>query len=150
MRYVHGSLAEQLENEGAASQRAGRASRPSLSVLPSAKPRQHAEAYLSPLAVSILKAVVALGVCAAVACVARIAVITVCFSVSAQNNALVNQIDEARATGDELEVQQSVYGNSERVRSIATDVYGMVPAASVTTVSAAQASGQEQASQASE
>lgn len=132
MRYVHGSVAEQLEREELGSS----SSRPSLNVVTSPRASQHAETYLSPLAVTVLKAVAAVGVCLAVACVGRIAVITKCFQVTSANSAITTQIDEARAAGDELEVQQSIYGNSERVRSIATDVYGMVPAGQVTTINA--------------
>ena len=138
MQYVHGSAAEQLERE----QLGGTSSRPSLNVLQSPRTSQHAETYLSPLAVTVLKAVAAVGVCVALACVGRIAVITKCFQVTSANSALTTQIDQARATCDELEVQQSIYGNSERVRSISTDVYGMVPAGQVTTVNAQTASEQ--------
>lgn len=136
MRYIHGSLAEQLEYEEVESPRVRRTPRPSLTVLTTPEESRHAEAYLSPLAATIVKAAVALGVCLALACVARVVLITMCFSVTSENNAIITQIDDARAAGDELEVKQSIYGNSERVRSIAVDVYGMVPAEAEVTVDA--------------
>ena len=53
------------------------------------------------------------------------------FGFAYQNASLNSQLEEARSLGAELEVKQSVFGSAERIESIATDVYGMVPVSDV-------------------
>lgn len=130
MRYVQGSLAEELQHEEVAS------SRPSFSVLVTPRGGQHAERYLSPLAATAVKCVIAVAVCVMLMSIVRVALITETFQLATANSTLNTQIDEARATGSELEVQQAIVSNSERIRSIAVDVYGMETAGQVTTISA--------------
>lgn len=136
MAYVHGNLAEQLDHAEELQRTAARevTPRPHLSVVTGTRGRQHAEARLSPLATTALKAAVAVVACVVVISMVRIGVIAATYSVLSENNALLTSLDEARSLGSELEVQQSILGSSERVKSIATEVYGMVSATTVSTI----------------
>lgn len=138
MAYVHGNLAEQQFEHAEVEQSPRRetAARPRLRVVEGTRQgtRTQSEPCLSPLAVHMLKAAAVVAVCLVAICIARVAIISSTYSVLMQNRDLNTQLDEARSLGSELEVQQSVYGNSARVKSIATDVYGMVPAGDVATV----------------
>lgn len=93
--------------------------------------RPQAQATLSPMAVTAIKCAVAFVAVALVAAFVRVAIMASAFGFAAQNAAIESQLSEARSQGAELEVQQSVYGSSDRIKAIATDVYGMVPADSV-------------------
>lgn len=164
MAYVHGNLAEQQIERAAEVEQSPRrtaTARPRLRVVEGTRQatRTQSEPCLSPLAAHILKAAAVVAVCFVVICIARVAIISSTYSVLVQNRDLTAQLDEARALGGELEVQQSVYGNAARVKSIATGVYGMEQAGQVATldVQAAQApeaatdsdaAGQDSASQA--
>lgn len=145
MAYVHGNLAEKQLEHAEVEQSSRRESnvRPRLRVVEGSRQatRSQAEPSLSPLAAHALKAAVVVAVCFVAICVARVAIISNTYTVLVQNRDLTSQLEEARALGSELEVQQSVYGNAARVKSIATNVYGMVPAGQVASmdVQAAQA-----------
>ena len=82
---------------------------------------------LSPLAVTAIKCAIGFIASLAVVAVIRILVIALAFGVASSNAVLANQLESARALGNELEVQQAVYGRSDRIIEIATGVYGMVP-----------------------
>lgn len=86
---------------------------------------------LSPLAITAIKCVAAFSAALVVVSLARVFIMATAFGFAAQNTAISTQLETARSQGAELEVQQSVYGSSDRIKSIATDVYGMVPAADV-------------------
>lgn len=139
MAYVHGNLAEQQFERAAEVEQSPRrttSARPRLRVVEGTHQatRTQSEPCLSPLAVHILKAAAVVAVCFVAICIARVAIISSTYSVLVQNRDLTAQLDEARSLGGELEVQQSVYGNAARVKSIATGVYGMEPAGQVATL----------------
>ncbi len=138
MAYVHGNLAEQLDFEPQVQPVEQQDARPQLNVVNGTRTqsRQQADPYLSPLQMTVVKAVAALVVGIVAVCIARVAIISSTYAVMSQNSNLTSQLEEARSLGSELEVQQSVVANSERVRSIATDMYGMVPAGQVVSLDA--------------
>ncbi len=130
--YVNGSAAvdlnygqEAFEYEEALQQPSRR-----LTVVPGSRPQgaQEGQKVLSPIVVTAIKCAVAFAAVVAVAAVARILLMAIAFGFASQNAQLTTQLDEARSLGSELEVQQSVYGNADRILALATDVYGMVPA----------------------
>lgn len=134
-QYVNGSAAVQLGQEefeqNVAVQQPGR----NLTVLPGSRP-QHSrheqnQTALSPIAVTAIKCAVAFAAIVAVVAIARILLISAAFGYASQNAAMLTQLDEARSEASELEVQQSVYGSADRITSLATEVYGMVPIESV-------------------
>lgn len=86
---------------------------------------------LSPLAVTAIKCAGVFVAVLVVASLMRVFIMAMAFGFASQNASINVQLETARSQGAELEVQQSVYGSSERIKSIATDVYGMVPAADV-------------------
>lgn len=136
-QYVNGSAAVQLgqeEFEREELQQPGRR----LTVLPGSRP-QHREqtqtqTLLAPIAITALKCVGALAATVAAAAVVRTLLIASAFGFSASNTDLRAQLEDARSAGSELEVQQSVFGNPDRITSLATDVYGMVPVEDVTVI----------------
>lgn len=86
---------------------------------------------LSPLVVTALKCAAVFVAALAAVSIVRVLLVATAFGFASQNATMNAQLETARSQGAELEVQQSVYGSSERIKSIATDVYGMVPAADV-------------------
>lgn len=113
-----------------------------LTVVPGSRPRgaQEEQKVLSPIVVTAIKCAVAFAAVVAVVAVARILLMAVAFGFASDNSRLSTQLDEARSLGSELEVQQSVYGNSDRILALATDVYGMVPASSADVIDLSGAS----------
>lgn len=149
MAYVHGNLAERLnhaEVEVEQSPRREESTRARLRVVEGSRTRTQSEPCLSPLAVHVLKVAAVVVACFVVVCVVRIALIAGTYSVLVESRELSTQLEEARSLGSELEVQQSVYGNADRVRSIATDVYGMVPATQQATLDVTAPQAEAQAS----
>ncbi len=63
--------------------------------------------------------------------VVRIAFTAQTVSVLLSNNTLTNEITNAQARGDDLQVQQSIFANPGRVERIARDNLGMVSAEKV-------------------
>ena len=112
MAYVHGNLAEKQLEHAEVEQSPRRESnvRPRLRVVEGSRQatRSQAEPSLSPLAAHALKAAVVVAVCFVAICVARVAIISNTYTVLVQNRDLTAQLEEARALGSELEVQQSV------------------------------------------
>lgn len=112
--------------------------RPQFTVLPGSgaerRAREQQERELAPLVVTALKCAAAFAAVLVVVALARILVIALAYGYASSNNDMVSRLDDLRSQESELEVQQSVYGSSERVLSLATSVYGMVPAESVTVV----------------
>lgn len=134
-QYVNGSAAVQLgqeEFEREELQQPGRR----LTVLPGSRPqhREQTQTLLAPIAITALKCVGALAATVAAAAVVRTLLIASAFGFSASNTDLRAQLEDARSAGSELEVQQSVFGNPDRITSLATDVYGMVPVEDVTVI----------------
>lgn len=136
--YVNGSAAVKYEEEALEREEALQQPQRQLTVLPGSRPRtlrqEQTQAALSPLAVTGIKCAVAFVAVVAVAAIVRIALIAVAFGFASSNATLETELDEARSLGSELEVQQSVYGSADRITSLATDVYGMVPADSVAVI----------------
>lgn len=115
--------------------------RPRFTVLPGTRERagERSEHELAPLAVTALKCAAAFAAVLVVAALARILVIAVAYGYASSNNDMINRLETLSSQESELEVQQSVYGSSDRIVSLATGVYGMVPAESVTVVDLAPA-----------
>ena len=135
-QYVNGNVAyqlgaEELEREDLLQQPGRR-----LTVLPGSRPRQHAQTQTAvhPIVVTALKCATAFAVVIAAVALVRILLIASAFTVASQNSQLTAQLDAARSAGSELEVQVAVYGSKERVTSLATEVYGMVPADNVAVI----------------
>lgn len=84
----------------------------------------HARA-LSPVAMTVLKCVAAAAAVMFVAGLVKVALISAASSYLAQNAELDSQLEAARYSASELEVQNSIYSDKDRVWSIATQVYGM-------------------------
>lgn len=100
--------------------------RPDLRVLPG-KGRDYASNLgVSPFVMTCFKiAVVAILVLAAIG-VARVWFTAATVSTLMDSENLTSQIDTARATGANLEVQQTVLANPTRIKAYATDNLGMV------------------------
>ena len=134
-QYVSGSTAVELEHEDLGQHLTlveGRSRRASQEqVQTGAHSQAQAQTALSPLAITAIKCVAAFVAVLVVASLARVFIMATAFGFAAQNTSIASQLETARSQGAELEVQQSVYGSSDRIKSIATDVYGMVPAADV-------------------
>ncbi len=129
--YVNGSAAEQLYNEAEVLQHEEqREAERQFVVVPGSRGKSVPvpDGSLSPIVVTAIKCAVALAAVISVICIARVFIVGMAYGVIAENAQILIQLDEARSAGSELEVQQSIYGNAERIRSIATDVYGMAPA----------------------
>ena len=138
--YVDGNLAVELGQEELQEQQLF----PRLTVVevPEHLRRRHAQAQgqtaLSPLAVTAIKCVAVFVAAVVVASLARSFLMASAFSFSFQNTSLNAQLEEARSLGADLEVKQSVFGSAERIESIASDVYGMVPIADVAVLDLSQ------------
>lgn len=143
--YVDGNLAVALEQEDVQSQ----SPRFTVVDVPENLRGRHAQAQgqtaLAPLAVTAIKCAVAFVAVVAVLSLARSFLMASAFSFSYQNAALSSQLEEARSLGADLEVQQSVFGSAERVVSIATDVYGMVPMTEVAVLDLTQPAASDEA-----
>lgn len=130
--YVNGSVAVDLEQHAEFESPS-----PRLVVIdvPEHLRRKHAQSQgqtaLSPLAVTAIKCAVAFVAVVVLASFARSLLMANAFGFAYQNASLNSQLEEARSLGAELEVKQSVFGSAERIESIATDVYGMVPVSDV-------------------
>lgn len=127
--YVNGSNAVSIGGYGAPQQPVARP-KGNLSVvrgMPESQPR-HMATPVSPLTTTAIKCAIAFGVVLLAVAFARILLISLAFGVSYENAALNASLDEQRALGSQLEVQESMYGRSDRIIELATGVYGMVPA----------------------
>ncbi len=130
--YVNGSVAVDLEQQAELESPS-----PRLVVVdvPEHLRRKHAQSQgqtaLSPLAITAIKCAVVFAAVVVLASFGRSLLMANAFGYAYQNAALSGQLEEARSLGAELEVKQSVFGSAERIESIATDVYGMVPVADV-------------------
>ncbi len=133
-RYVNGSAAVEIGAEEVEREQELELTQPDqrFTVLPGSRPQrgqqEQSQRVLSPLVVTAIKCAVAFVAVLFVVGLLRIAVISVAFGYASSNNALYNELDEARSEGSELEVQQAIYGSSDRITSLATDVYGMTAA----------------------
>jgi cell division protein FtsL len=127
-QYVRGNVAVELEQEEQAQRQ--------FTVLPGYRPEHGVRTYrhLSPLAVTLVKCAGFLAAAFLALALGRVLVSATTAGFQAQNTALNSQLDTARSAGTELEVQVSVLGKSDRISSIATEAYGMVPAESVATL----------------
>lgn len=132
-QYMSGSTAVELDHEELGQHLTLVTDRPRRArhEQPQTRVAAKAQTELSPLAVTALKCVAVFVAALAVVSVARVLLVATAFGFASQNASMNIQLETARSQGAELEVQQSVYGSSERIKSIATDVYGMVPAADV-------------------
>ena len=77
----------------------------------------HATTPLSPVVITVAKCVGAL--------LATVLLVAATFGYLSQNTDLDTQLEAARYSASELEVQNSIYSDKDRVWSIATQVYGM-------------------------
>ncbi len=144
--YVNGSAAVKLGQEAEVLETPSRARAPRLTVLPgnggspkigahaAPRARERAEHVLSPLMVTAFKCIAAFVAVLLIASIGRVLLVSLAYGFTSSNHSMITQLDDARSLGSELEVQQSVYGARERVVSLATDVYGMVPATSTAVV----------------
>ncbi len=136
--YVEGSAAVEFDLEPVEREEALQQPSRQLTVLPGSRGRigrqEQTQTVLSPIAVTGIKCAVAFAAVLAVAALARILLIALAFGFASDNATLYDQLEEARSLGSELEVQQAVYSNADRITSLATDVYGMVSAESVTVI----------------
>lgn len=101
--------------------------RPDLYVYPGKNTDQAAHAALDPVIVSWFKiALVAVLVLAAVG-IFRVWLSATTVSNLIATEELSSQIDSARATGSDLEIQQSLLSNPARIQAIAADTLAMAP-----------------------
>lgn len=102
--------------------------RPDLRVLPGRERVDYANRIgVSPLFMTCLKIGIMAIIFIAIVGVCRVWFTSQTVASLMEADALSTQIAEARATGDELEVQQTVLSNSTRVQSYAAENLGMVP-----------------------
>ena len=148
-QYMSGSTAVQLDHEDLGqhltlvTEQPGRVRH----TQPQAHTAAHAQAQtaLSPLAVTACKCAAVFAAVLVAVAVVRVFIMASAFGFASQNASINVKLEAALSQGAELEVQQSVYGSSERIKSIATDVYGMVPAADVAVLDLSAASAPSEA-----
>ena len=88
-------------------------------------PSCQASAPLSPVVITAAKCVVAFAVAMLLVGAVKVFLISAAYDYLAQNAELDTQLEAARYSASELEVQNSIYSDKDRVWSIATQVYGM-------------------------
>lgn len=93
--------------------------------------RAQAQPKTSPELVSVLKiAAVVFAIIFTIGAI-RIGFSAHTVGVMMDNNKLKNEIAQVQSVGDDLQVQQSIFGNPTRIERIAEDTLQMVPATSV-------------------
>lgn len=85
----------------------------------------HATTPLSPVVITVAKCVGALLATVLLTGLVKVFLVAATFGYLSQNTDLDTQLEAARYSASELEVQNSIYSDKDRVWSIATQVYGM-------------------------
>lgn len=134
IQMYQGSEAYRLDASEGALTRQG--SRPSFEVVEGRGLDARARQGLSPRFVARLRAaaVVAFAIMALAA--VRVGVLAATVSLLSENTGMRTELKDARSASNELKIEESVLGNSQRIERIATKAYGMVPASSAEQMSA--------------
>lgn len=129
-----GSEAYRLDaSEGALTRQS---SRPSFEVVEGRGLDARARQGLSPRFVARLRAAAVVAFAIMALAVVRVGVLAATVSLLSENTSMRTELKDARSASDELKIEESVLGNSQRIERIATKAYGMVPASSAEQMSA--------------
>ena len=104
---------------------------------------------LSPVFVSRLRAVAIVAIAVMALAVVRVGMFAATVSLLSDNASMRAELKDARATTDELRIEQSILSGSQRIERIATKAYGMVPASGSEQMSAGSAQAAEESADAS-
>ena len=104
---------------------------------------------LSPVFVSRLRAVAIVAIAVMALAVVRVGMFAATVSLLSDNASMRAELKDARATTDELRIEQSILSGSQRIERIATKAYGMVPASGSEQMSAGSTQAAEESADAS-